>query len=494
MGTEGQSREPTSLVGQRINGTYEVLRDIATGGMSHVYLGRHVVMDREVAIKVLRTDLPPDSDGTALFLQEVRATSRLTHPNNITVYEFGQTEDGDIFLVMEYVTGQSLSALLATKGRLPFNRIARILVQICGALAEAHEAGIVHRDLKPDNIMIEEQRHGVRDFITLLDYGIAHLDDPKPTESTDDDPDTMEEVFTGTPEYTSPEQALGKTVDARSDVYALGILLYLLISGRVPFSAGALLDTLIRQLKEHPPPIPESIAASLPHGLTDLLDDMLAKKPEERPANCIEVRTRLVEVLNASHRRPTTSLPAINVELVVPRTRPISRPLGAPTRPGHPAPPASQKPISRPASVAHAKCADPSISTLVSRPWETPKVVDKDGASDSEANSTLVACRSAKSCYRAGTRNLPMAVRWIGPNHVGFVIPSNDDLPDVGAPIGLLVPAAVVGVEVMWVEGLVTSWVASGTGRGHAVLVVLDEADRPTQWPALADHWLARAS
>ena len=505
MGKSGDSREPTSLVGQRINGTYEVLREIATGGMSHVYLGRHVVMDREVAIKVLRTDLPPDSDGTAMFLQEVRATSQLTHPNNITVYEFGQTDEGDIFLVMEFITGQSLSALLAAKGRLEFNRIARILVQICGALAEAHAAGIVHRDLKPDNIMIEEQRHGVRDFVTLLDFGIAHRTD----RGVPDEPDTMDEVFTGTPEYTSPEQALGKPVDARSDVYALGILLYLLISGRVPFSAGSPLDTLIRQLKEPPPPIPVSISDDLPFGLTDLLDEMLAKKPEDRPASCVEVRNRLVGVLNASHRRPTTSLPAITVELVVPpRTRPISRPLGATAarEPGADAPTpeptpepkteplGGEVPLSRPASPRRPHQSDPSISTLISRPWATPTVETVDGGPGGGGGAALVACRSARSCYRAGTRNLPMAVRWIGPNHVGFVIPSNDDLPDVGALIGLLVPAAVVGIEVMWVEGRVTSRVASTTGRGHAVLVELDRDERPSQWASLADHWLRRAS
>ena len=478
----GMHREPVtqqSLVGTRINGTYEVLRELAVGGMSHVYVGRHLVMDREVAIKVLRSDLPPGSDGSARFLQEARATSKLTHPNNITVYDFAQTERGDIFLVMELVGGEPLSALLERRGRLPFKRIARMIVQICGALAEAHEAGIVHRDLKPENIMIEELRHGVRDFMTVLDYGIASLDEPRPrdTKATD-------EVFTGTPEYTSPEQALGKPVDARSDVYALGVLLYQLVSGDVPFAGDSPLDTLIRQIKVPPPALSPAVLQALPPGLTDLLRDMLAKDPDSRPESCVRVRERLVQVLNSAPRRPTTSLPV--VEGMVGAAGDGGADPEPPELEDRESPQEAPAPAVAPARAVRFEDQPPPPVTR--RSW----VVHPAAAGDEKIK--LVPCTFVRSCYRQDEHNLPMGVRWLGPDHVGFVTPPDDPGPEVGRDVGLLVPGSVVGVEVMWVEGRVASRMSSSTGRGHAIIVAVGTQDRPPRWGELAEHWVAASA
>lgn len=224
------------LIGEVIGGRFHVTGVLGEGGMGIVYSGEQQMGTtiRKVAVKTLHAHLSKDSSVMARFHREVGTVAQLEHPNTIKVYDFGTTKDGTLYIAMEFVSGQSLADVILKDGPMPAERVSNIMRQICGALDEAHQQGIVHRDLKPENVILTT-RAGETDFVKVLDFGIAAR-----TESADAQKEaklTQQGMVLGTPPYMSPEQFTGKQLDARSDVYSLGVMAYEMVTGQLPFDA-----------------------------------------------------------------------------------------------------------------------------------------------------------------------------------------------------------------------------------------------------------------
>jgi len=224
------------MLGRTIASAYRIVELTGVGGMGRVYRAEQLALGRSVAIKVIHPQLSNDDLFAERFYQEARAASALNHPNTVSVIDFGRTEDGMHYLVMEYLQGQDLSQVLLA-GPLSIARACAIGVDMLSALSEAHVNGIVHRDIKPENLFVEHLRSG-RDVVKVLDFGIAKLATERSTTSTHGD------ELVGTPEYMSPEQVRGEPVDGRSDLYATGVVLYELLTGKVPFLGASPQQTM----------------------------------------------------------------------------------------------------------------------------------------------------------------------------------------------------------------------------------------------------------
>src|SRR4051794_12072589 len=235
-------------LGKVIAGRYRLEARIGEGGMGIVYRARHVLIDRVVAVKLIRPDLRGETHLRAWMLREARAANRVDHAHIIDIHDIGETEDGELYLVMEYLVGTPLSAELA-RGPMPIARAVDILEQMCAALARAHDLGVVHRDLKSDNILLT-QRGGRKDFVKILDFGLAAIArDPRLAPKG--------AVF-GTPEYMSPEQARGEEATPQADLYAIGVLFFEMLTGQLPFRSNDR-DTLLEMQRTAPPPKPRAI-------------------------------------------------------------------------------------------------------------------------------------------------------------------------------------------------------------------------------------------
>ncbi|MBT9557285.1 MAG: protein kinase [Myxococcales bacterium] len=277
------------LIGRIFDRKYRVNELIGSGGMGSVYRATHLEMSREVALKVLDHGIADSDRQVQRFHQEARSSSRLQHPNTIRVYDFGRAEDGRLYLAMELLKGETLADLMRREKRIPLPRTCHIIKQVCKSLAEAHQMGLVHRDLKPDNIFITEI-FGERDFVKVLDFGIA-----KSTEGPEQESLTQTGFICGTPRYLSPEQAMGKTVDPRSDLYALGVLLYEMLSGQPVYSAATPIGIVMKHIKE-PPPVLAIGASNGAVSASRLVASMLAKSPEHRPSRASLVAEYLVAI------------------------------------------------------------------------------------------------------------------------------------------------------------------------------------------------------
>jgi serine/threonine-protein kinase len=294
------------LVGRTIaGGRYEIVRLLGEGGMGAVYQARQVAMDRMVALKLILAELVRSPAAAARFHREMKLTAKIEHPNTIRVYDFGETE-GQLFLTMELLRGVPMSSALAEAGRFDLPRIVRIATQVARALAAAHSEGVVHRDLKPDNVMLIEQ-YGERDVVKVLDFGIAKSLDQEDTGMTSTG------AVVGTPAYMSAEQAMGQAVDQRSDLYSLGVMLYEMASGRVPFQAPALTAMLVAHATETPAPLMHT-APDVHPGLSALVDELLRKDPAARPQTAKLVEQRLDALLGggragAGMQQPQQSYP-----------------------------------------------------------------------------------------------------------------------------------------------------------------------------------------
>ena len=268
------------LIGSVLGDRYRVVSRIGMGGMGAVYLAQHITLKRDLAVKVLLPEFGGKEEFVRRFEREAESASRLAHPHIIAVTDFGRTTDGLLFLVMEYLDGRSLSSLIR-EGPLPVTRAVTIVRQMLAALNRAHAAGIVHRDLKPDNIMLID-REGQHDFVKILDFGIAKVTEPEPGREAL----TQAGVVFGTPEYLSPEQALGDKIDARADLYATGVILFEMLTGRRPFESEDKVRIISMHLS-HPVPRLRAVrpGGDVPQALEDVVMQALEKERENRFAS-----------------------------------------------------------------------------------------------------------------------------------------------------------------------------------------------------------------
>lgn len=269
-------------------GQYHLERKLGEGGMGLVYEARHAMLRRRTAVKLL----PPDKvDAVALerFEREVQITAELTHPNTVHIYDYGRTPDGIFYYAMELLDGLDLERLVEQDGPQPEARVAHILRQVAGALAEAHRVGLIHRDIKPANIILCE-RGGEKDVAKVVDFGLV-----KRMETAEGDAKlTGMNVVTGTPTYLAPEAITDpEDVDARSDLYALGCVAFSLLAGRPPFEAKSVVEVCSQHLHAEPPSIAAIRGEPIDPKLERLVMDLLAKRPSDRPADAATVAERL---------------------------------------------------------------------------------------------------------------------------------------------------------------------------------------------------------
>jgi serine/threonine-protein kinase len=266
------------LVGQMLTDRYRIDERISEGGMGTVYRATHVLMDKRVAIKVLHPSLAADDKIVARFSREARAASRISHPHALNVTDFGESETGVVFLVMEFLDGRTLKEVVHSEGPMPLARAVEIIRQVSGALDAAHGEGVVHRDLKSDNIMLVEGANG-SDWAKVLDFGIAKI---KESAGHTDPGLTAPNLIIGTPQYMSPEQcSQASAIDARSDIYSLGIIIYELLTGHVPFTGDSPTAIMMKHLQEPPPSVMEE-RDDLPQQVDMVITSALAKRPEDR--------------------------------------------------------------------------------------------------------------------------------------------------------------------------------------------------------------------
>jgi serine/threonine protein kinase len=273
--------EPDSLIGRVLGRKYELLSLLGAGSMGAVYRARHQTLKKDVAVKVLHSNVERSAKAIARFESEARAASRFEHANSVHILDFGQDEVGGLFyIVMEYLDGQDLRKLVLAEGPLDEKRACRIMAQVCAALAAAHDQGIIHRDMKPGNIMVINRigDHGVKEeFVKICDFGIAKLS-PRSDESISKEPLTLKGSFFGTPAYMSPEQAKGEPSDARSDVYACGLILWMLLAGERPFSGDTPMSVAMKQINE-PLPSMDLFRTNLSLGVKELIRKATHKNP-----------------------------------------------------------------------------------------------------------------------------------------------------------------------------------------------------------------------
>jgi len=312
-----------------LNGQFKIIKKIGTGGMGAVYKALQPEMNRMVAVKILHAKLKDRKDLVSRFRREARAMSHLSHPNTAKVMMYGELDDGGLYIVMEYLEGKNLNQIVKRQGPLSLERAIPMLIQVCGALHEAHELGIIHRDLKPENIFITNTG-GMKDFAKVLDFGLAKVTERELRPGSI--MLTQEGMVFGTPEFMSPEQAQGMTLDRRSDLYSLAIILYEALTGKLPFDARTSMEYIQLHVTKPPIHIDKRIEGkTFPPGLGDVIARALEKEPDDRYDDATQFGEALkpyatAEALEAAIAAGTSSPNAANASDPGERAKPEVQP------------------------------------------------------------------------------------------------------------------------------------------------------------------------
>ena len=470
------------MVGKTILDRYELQELVGSGGMGAVFKGVQRAMSRQVAIKIL-PKLDPLT--AARFHREAKTASRLSHPNTITIFDFGQTSEGFLFLVMEYLVGRSLKPVIVEGGATPPRRAAHLVGQVCRSLSEAHELGIVHRDIKPDNIFLVH-RDDDPDFVKVLDFGIAKV---MAGDDCDDDL-TQQGRIVGTPRYMAPEQALGLPVDHRADIYSLGVLLYHLLTGTPPFTDSSSAMLMMKHAHEMPESFADRLgpeaASAIPAGLEAVVMKAMSKSPDSRQQTVDILRTELELVMPtvsnsyASMERPAALRPSGAHQMVRPsgQFQPLSGHANPKTPTGdfaqrnavsvQPDPSGSSPSLSHPAIVSpHPIPAQPSDSwPVVQRIAPRPHPVEE------EPEPTTAPMNAAEL---SGDRSLEWQPRRTGPLLLGLF--------------------AILGIVVLLLIGAAgaVAWLELRAPEPAAAVVASDEPEvaEPELEPAAAATTIA---
>ena len=266
----------TDLLGRIIDRKYRITRELGEGGMGTVFEAEHTLINRKVAVKIMHSAIASLPEAASRFLREAQSASAIGHPNIVEIFDVGKEEDGILYLVMELLDGYSLGDLMAEQGALPPDRVVVIILQVLSALAAAHEKGIIHRDLKPDNIYLYRNKRN-QEELKLLDFGIAKVQGAL----EGDQGLTLTGTVLGTPHYMSPEQARGKPIDQRIDIWSTGIMMYEMLVGELPYPGESYNKILSEILLETPPSL-RDVAPHVPDGLVAIVEKAMAKDPDER--------------------------------------------------------------------------------------------------------------------------------------------------------------------------------------------------------------------
>jgi eukaryotic-like serine/threonine-protein kinase len=291
-----------------LNGQFQILQKIGSGGMGAVYKALQSDMNRMVGVKILHPKLANRKDLVSRFRREARAMSQLTHPNTVKVFLYGELDDGSLYIIMEFLEGKNLNQTVRSEGPFPLERALPILVQACGALDEAHKAGIIHRDLKPENIFLV-QSEAVRDYPKVLDFGLAKVGERQMRPGSV--MLTQEGMVFGTPEFMSPEQAQGKPLTPASDVYSLAVILYEVLTGKLPFEAKTAMDYIQHHVVGKPIPLNQRLPGkTFPPLLEQIIEKALSKRAEDRFDTAAELAAALQAVLDGGDKLPVQAAAA----------------------------------------------------------------------------------------------------------------------------------------------------------------------------------------
>jgi eukaryotic-like serine/threonine-protein kinase len=304
-------RAKDRYIGREIlDGQFKIIKKIGTGGMGSVYKASQPEMNRMVAVKILHAKLKNRKDLVSRFRREARAMSHLTHPNTVKVMMYGELETGELYIVMEYLEGKNLNQIVRRQGPLGVDRAIPVLLQVCGALEEAHELGMVHRDLKPENVFLTTSG-GMADFAKVLDFGLAKVTERELRPGSI--MLTQEGMVFGTPEFMSPEQAQGVTLDRRSDIYSLAIILYEALTGKLPFDARSSMEYIQLHVTKPPIHLDERLPdTKFPAGLGDVLAHALEKSPDDRYATATDFADALRPFAPGTAASDASSVPGMS--------------------------------------------------------------------------------------------------------------------------------------------------------------------------------------
>jgi tRNA A-37 threonylcarbamoyl transferase component Bud32 len=374
------------LVGKTLGGRYRVTRLIGEGGFGAVYQAEHSGTGDVVAIKVLHPEQADSGETTSRFQHEAAVTARLKQPHTVRVFDFGQMDSGALYLAMEFLDGRTLTKVIDTESPLGYERIGSIALQVLKSLAEAHAQGLVHRDLKPDNIFLQNV-HGEDDFAKVLDFGIAK------SLARGSESRTAAGVIVGTPQFMSPEQARGTPVDARTDLYALGCILFHALTGKLAFASESAIDTLVQRLTQPPPDVRGQCLTPTPDAICEVVRKAMATEANDRYASAQEMAKALTEAMKKSNA------PGPQTSRVAPGPLRPARPQPASPRPAPQ--PAAQRPATRPVAAAPQVPEERTVAIdLLAAPAPAPArlaVAKPKSAAASDANAPVALSKVGSS-------------------------------------------------------------------------------------------------